>query len=51
MTRRQVEEKFDIGSRTAKREIGGLVAEGLVYFDRSGASGVYRLCEKVDATA
>lgn len=47
LTRRQIEEKFDISSRTAKREIGGLVAEGLVYFNRSGHPGEYHLRNQI----
>jgi len=43
LTRRQVEKKFAISSRTAKRELSGLVEAGMIEYDRTSHPGFYRL--------
>ena len=41
LTRRDVEREFGISERTAKRELNGLVAAGMIEFDRSTYPGFY----------
>jgi CheY-like chemotaxis protein len=43
MTRREVEQEFNISDRTAKRVLGELSDAGLIVFDRSTHPGFYRL--------
>lgn len=43
LTRRDVEKQFGISTRTAKRELGELVAAGMIQYDRSESPGCYRL--------
>lgn len=43
LTRREVEEQFDISDRTAKRVLGELSDAGLIEFDRTTHPGFYRL--------
>ena len=43
LTRRDVEDKFDISERTAKRVLGELTGNGMIEFDRSTYPGFYRL--------
>ncbi|MBN1123799.1 MAG: hypothetical protein JXA82_02250, partial [Sedimentisphaerales bacterium] len=43
MTRREVEQKFNISDRTAKRVLGELSDADLIVFDRSTHPGFYRL--------
>lgn len=43
LTRRDVQREFDIGQRTAKRELGELSEAGMVEFDRGEYPGYYRL--------
>jgi len=43
LTRRDVEDEFDISERTAKRVLGELSDAGLIEFDRTSHPGFYRL--------
>lgn len=43
LTRRDVEQEFDISDRTAKRVLGELSDAGLIEFDRTTHPGFYRL--------
>jgi DNA-binding response OmpR family regulator len=43
LTRREVEQEFDISDRTAKRVLGELSDAGLIEFDRTTHPGFYRL--------
>jgi len=43
LTRRDVEREFDVGPRTAKRELGELSEAGMIEFDRGEYPGHYRL--------
>lgn len=43
LTRRDVEEEFDVSDRTAKRILGELSDVGLIVFDRATHPGAYRL--------
>jgi len=43
LTRRDVEREFDIGKRTAKRELGELSEAGMIVFDRAEYPGHYVL--------
>jgi len=43
LTRHEVEQKFDISGRTAKRVLGELSDAGLIKFDRTTHPGFYRL--------
>jgi DNA-binding response OmpR family regulator len=43
LTRREVEQEFDISDRTAKRVLGELSDAGLIEFDRTAHPGFYRL--------
>jgi len=46
LTRRQVEQEFNISDRTAKRVLGELSDAGLIEFDRTTHPGFYRLRQK-----
>jgi hypothetical protein len=41
--RAMVEQKFDVGEKTAKRDLSQLVQQGLIEYLRHGRSGCYRL--------
>lgn len=41
LTRRMVEERFEIGAKQAKRELSGLSSRGLIAFDRRPRPGHY----------
>jgi transcription initiation factor IIE alpha subunit len=43
LTRRAVEQEFDISGRTAKRLLGELTEADLIEFDRTTHPGFYRL--------
>lgn len=43
LTRREVEQEFDISDRTAKRVLGEMTDAGLIEFDRTTHPGFYRL--------
>lgn len=43
LTRREIEQQFNISDRTAKRVLGDLTDAGLIEFDRSDYPGCYRL--------
>lgn len=43
LTRRDVEQEFDISDRTAKRVLGEMSDAGLIEFDRTTHPGLYRL--------
>jgi CheY-like chemotaxis protein len=45
LTRREVEEEFDISNRTAKRLLSDMTDAGLIEFDRTTHPGFYRLKE------
>ena len=43
-----VEREFDVGEKTAKRDLSELVQRGLIEYLRHGRNGCYRLADRLD---
>jgi DeoR/GlpR family transcriptional regulator of sugar metabolism len=45
-----VEREFDVGEKTAKRDLSELVQRGLIEYLRHGRNGCYRLVRETHST-